>query len=188
MKTIIAITGKMASGKGHVSGYLARRYGAAGLSSSFGLHEALDAFGIPRSRGNLQTLALFLSSTFGGDTLGAAVEKRVEALSESVVALNGIRREGDMERLKKHHRFFLWFIDAETDKRYERYCRRDQYVGDGAMTSDDFTAHERVETELKQDYFKTISDRVIPNNGTLLEFERELDRAYQETIDRSIDR
>ena len=163
---LIGISGKMASGKGSVSKYLANIYHAERHRSSDPLRAILDIFDIPQSRVNLSDISTFLRETFGEHVIAQSMRKLLTSVKAPIAIFDGMRRLIDIETFRPLPNFTFIFVDCDERIRYERYVARNENAGDAEMSFEDFTIRSMAETEIQIDALKEHADVIIDNNGT----------------------
>lgn len=168
-KVFIGLAGKLASGKGRVSGYLIETHDAYRLRSSDPLRQTLDLFGVPQSRDNLSTLSTFLRSTYGEDTICNAMARLLTMSEKPVAIFDGMRRLMDEKIFRKFDNFYLVYVDASPDVRYARYIIRNENPGDAEMTREDFDKRDNAEPEQEIEKLREYADFVIDNNVNEIE-------------------
>jgi dephospho-CoA kinase len=168
-KIILALTGRIGSGKDTVAKYLVDKYGGQSLSYSDALKEVLEIYNLPTTRENQQKLSTILRQNFSEDILANAMEKKVASSEGPVIAITNVRREADIEDIRKMSGFFLIYVEAEYKIRYQRYVLRNQSQGDTQMTDEEFSKKDNAESEAQIEGLKEKAAFVITNNGTLEE-------------------
>ncbi len=163
---LIGIAGRMASGKGSVSQYLATKYGAERHRSSEPLRAIVDIFNIPQSRANLSDLSTFLRETYGEHTIAQAMLKVMTAAQAPIAVFDGMRRLIDIQTFRPLSNFTFVFVDCDDRIRYQRYISRNENPGDAEMSWDDFKLRDSAETECQIDELKQYADVVIDNSKT----------------------
>lgn len=168
-KVYVGLAGKLASGKGRVSGFLIERHDAYRVRSSDPLRQTLDLFGVPQSRDNLSKLSTFLRSAYGEDTICNAMARMLSASGKLVAIFDGMRRLADEARFRTIENFFLVYVDASQDVRYDRYIKRNENLGDSDMTREQFNARDTAEPEQEIEKLRNCADFVIDNNINSIE-------------------
>lgn len=168
-KVFIGLAGKLASGKGRVSGHLIEKYDADRIRSSDPLRQTLDLFGVPQSRDNLSSLSTFLRATYGEDTIAKAMGNMLSKSPKNVAIFDGMRRMVDMQHFRTFDNFTLIYVDASADVRYDRYIKRNENPGDAEMTREDFDKRDAAEPEQEIEGLKEHADFVIDNNINSIE-------------------
>ncbi len=182
-RVLIGITGRLASGKGRMTSEILKKYNAEYVRFSDSLRHVLDVYTISQSRDHIDALSTFLRQTYGEDVLARAVEKKALSSDCDIVIIDGVRRAVDFEQLGKHRNFFLVYIDAGPEIRYERSKNRNENVGDADLTYEEFLIRDSGEPQQQIEQLKSVAHHVINNNGTVHEFDRQIDAVLKKVID-----
>jgi len=174
-KTILGLTGKIGSGKDTVAKYLIGKYSGQSYSYSDALNEVLNIYNLPVTRENQQKLSTVLRQNFSEDILANAMEKKVINSTGPIVAITNVRREADIADIKKLPNFYLIYVEADQQIRYERYVKRNQSTGDSQMTFEEFQKKDSAESESQIEGLKDKADFVLNNNGTVEDFYKQID-------------
>ncbi len=175
-KIIIGLTGEMASGKSTVAKYLQDKYGAVGYRFSNILRDALSRIHQDNSRENLQTMSTMLRKTYGEDTLAKAMAGDAQNDENDIVVVDGVRRLGDIEHLKRLPGFKLVYMEADIRKCHERIAAREENVDDKGKTFEEFQKDRNREAEQQITELKNFADIVIDNDGDLNGLYEEVDK------------
>jgi dephospho-CoA kinase len=175
-KTIIGLSGEMASGKGTVAKYISEKYGASSYRFSTMLRDVLNRLYIEQTRENVSGLSTILRQNFGEDLFAKVMAEDVKKDTNNVIVIDGIRRQADIVHLKKIPEFKFVFIEADIKKRYDRIIERDENVDDKGKTFDEFVEEHQLETELQIKDLKNCADIVINNDGTLEDLYQKVDK------------
>lgn len=173
---IIGLTGENCSGKGTLAEYLSKR-GFYYLSLSDVIREELAADGKEIIRENLIKKGNELREKFGPGILAKKVLLKVKGDRNYVI--DSIRNPGEVNELRKKKGFFLIYVTAPPEKRFERMKARTR-EGD-PRTFDAFMKIENVEARnlgmTKQQLLKTfeMADKKISNDSDLLGFYERID-------------
>ncbi len=178
-KQIIGVTGPMASGKGTVADYYKKNHGAVSFRFSSALFDILNILGLITDRNNLFRISKILRAEFGEDTLAIALASKVKKSEEKLIIVDGIRRDADVEELRKIDGFRMIYIDAPIEKRFERMKLRGEKEDDARKTFEEFKVEHNLETELSIPPLKANADIVIDNSGTLDELYLKLEKLMQ---------
>ena len=175
-KTVIAIIGEQASGKGAAADFIRKKYGGQRLTISNLLRRTLDSLYIPITRENLIELALNLKKGFGDEVLMQAMLKEVEMEETDLVIVDGLRMPGDPDPFRKEYDgdFYLIYVTAEQEIRYERSVSRGEKVGESDAAFEEFQANEKLDTEKFISEVGAQADFKIENNGTAEELEQKV--------------
>ena len=183
-KIIIGLAGKMASGKEAVSQYAIEKYNAKKIRFSDPLRQILDILDLPDSRKNLQTLSTTIRQNFSEDILSDAVMKLISRMKDNVIIIDGVRREADIKNFRELKNFFLIYVDASPEKRYERSVARNENPNDREMTREDFDKKDEAEPEIQIESLKGESNFLIDNNGTLEETYIQIENIFKKINER----
>jgi len=178
-KKVIGIAGEIASGKGTVAKYLVEKYGASTYRFSTVLRDIVKRMYLDESRENLQKISTLMRDNFSDDVLSMVIYKDVEKDSNKIVAIDGVRRMGDVVFLEKIPEFKLIYIEADIKKRYDRIIKRDENTDDKEKTFIEFSRDNRREAETQIKYLKDEAAFVVDNNGTLEELYAQIDKIIE---------
>lgn len=123
-KTVIGITGTIASGKDVVAKILKDK-GCHVISLGEIIREELNKRGLPITRKNQQDLGNELRQDYGGHILAERALKKFQSYSTPLV-INGIRNLDEIKYLKENSKFYLIGIDAPLELRWERVKKRNR--------------------------------------------------------------
>ena len=174
-KTILAFVGQIASGKGTAVQYLKEKHGASTYRFSGMLADILNRLYLENNRANFQTLSQILRENFSEDVLSQTMAKDVEKDKIQLIAIDGVRRPGDIEHLKKIPGFILIHIFADLEKRYQRITQRREKTDDREKTLAEFKADHEREAEVKIAEIANEATQKIDNNGSLEDLYKQLD-------------
>ncbi len=166
-KIILGLVGQLAAGKGTVVAYLKANRQAQAFRYSDPLRQTLDLFNLEISRDNMQRLSTVLRQNFSEDILASAMLKRITAADAELIIIDGVRRFTDIENLAKLPEFHLAYIKTDQAKRYQRYIKRNENIGDDAMTFEDFKAKDEAEADRQVPEVGQQAKLIIDNNGSL---------------------
>lgn len=173
-KTVIAIIGEQASGKGAAADFIRKKYGGQRLTISNLLRRTLDSLHLDATRDNLINLALILKKSFGDDVLMQAMLKEVEVEDTDLVIVDGLRMPGDPDPFRQAYGkdFYLIYVTADPKLRYERSKLRGEKVGESEAGFEEFLSKEKLGTEKYIAKVGAGADFKIVNNGTAEELEK----------------
>lgn len=174
-KIIFGFVGQLASGKGTAVHYLKEKYGAHTYRFSSMLKDILDRLYLDLNRENYQTLSQILRENFGEETMARVMAKDVENDTSQIIAIDGVRRPGDVTHLKKIPGFILVTITADIKKRFERMTHRGEKSDDNSKTFEEFKEDHTREAELKIEEIAHEAQEKIDNNGTIEKLSIQLD-------------
>lgn len=178
-KLIIGLAGQIASGKDTVADYIEEKYGGVKVSFSGPLKDILARLYLPFDRSHLSKLAQALIDTFGSDTLSKTIATEIEQSDKDIFVLPNIRREGDIEHLKKNPGFILVGVKTDIKKCYERLIQRGEKSDDKTKTWEQFQKDLMLSTEVDIPDLIEKSEIKIDNNGTLEDLHRQVDELIQ---------
>lgn len=182
---IIGLTGENCAGKSTVSEYLMKK-GFYYYSLSDVIREELKAHGKPVTRENLIEEGNALRKKFGPGVLGTKIGQMLQKDKNYVI--DSIRNPEEVNELKKLGGFFLFYVNAPDEVRFERIKARGRE--EDPRTYDAFVRIEKMEMEnaerTKQNLKGTfaLADRTIPNDGDLNELHEKVDGALGELSER----
>ncbi len=141
-KTIIGITGTLASGKDTVAEYICKKYNLKSYSTSDEVRHEATKRGLEHGRANMLKIANQVRADLG---LGELAKRAIERVptNEMIALVTGIRNMGEIEYLKEQTNFYLISVDGPIDIRYKRAKNRKR-IGDGT-TFEAFRKSEEVE-------------------------------------------
>ncbi len=181
-KIIIGIAGEMASGKGTVADYLARKYGAIYMRYSKVLRDILDRLHIPQDRTELNKVSVALRDAFGDELLSDVLKSDIEKSSEQFFVVEAIRRQSEVDALSNIEgvEFFLLYMQTDVRKRYDRLVERGENIGDAQKSFEEFEQDHALTTEKTIGPLKSQAHHVITNDGTLADLLAEVDGVYRD--------
>ncbi len=178
MKLVIGLTGMIGSGKTAVSRHIQDNYGGKEHRFSRILMDILDRLYLPHERTYLQKLGKSLRADLGPDVIANAFKKDIEKDRSSILLVDGIRYENEVEMLKGFENSFLVFVTAPPEVRYERCVTRGE-KGEGKITYEQFLENEKAETEKQIETVGQKADYVIENSGPLDELSKKVDEMME---------
>src|SRR6056297_1569623 len=174
-KIIIGLVGKLAAGKGTVAEYLKKERGADVFRFSTPLRDVLGRLHCEISRSNLQKTSQALREALGQDLLAKVMAGDAQESDKRIAVVDGIRRWGDIEHLKKLDNFILVAIKADSKIRYNRLVFRSENDGDENKTYEEFLADHEKEAEIHIPEIMESADKTIDNNGNLENLYQEIE-------------
>jgi len=181
---IIGLTGENCSGKGAVAEHLMKK-GFYYLSLSDVIREELKAEGKTITRENLIAKGNELRERFGPGILGSRIAKKVQKDRNYVI--DSIRNPAEVEELKKLGRFFLFYVTAPAETRFNRIKARNRETD--PRTFEAFLEIEKLELESKDPTKQNLkgtfalAQTKIVNDGSFEELYENVDRALAEVSD-----
>jgi dephospho-CoA kinase len=174
MKTIIALSGKMGSGKTAASDFLHEKYGAKQMRFSQILMDVLSRLHVPASRENLQKLGHALRSSVGENVVVDAFKADLEAEDAEIIVVDGVRYPNEVDLVRSFPEGILLFLDAPQKVRYERCVKRGE-KGEASISFKEFAESEKKPTERHLDEIKKLADFVVENEGPLSELRKRIE-------------
>lgn len=174
---IIGITGAFGSGKTTASQFFSNKGYKVISLSSFLEKEALRQ-NLTITRKNLQDLGNHLREKMGPGILAKKALERVE--EEDEVVIDGIRNLAEIEEIKKYSNSIILAIVADRSVRFNRLKklkRREKLTQDlfDSLDLRDLGVNEKI-TGLQTALCIALADAYIESNGTLTEFEENLNK------------
>lgn len=175
MLHIIALAGRIASGKSKAAELLHHEYAMEHIEYSSFLYQAMDLFHITHTREHIDQWSYFLRHTYAHDILSRAVLKRLRETQKEWVVLSTIRRPMDIQNIKMlYPAFHLWYVDADQRLRYERSVSSARKVGDAEMSFENFQRIEENEVQSTIPLLKNEAELILENNGDYETFLKEV--------------
>lgn len=185
-RLVLGVTGEKAGGKETFSKILQTFISPRSFAlvrSSDVLRETLNLWNLPKTRRNLQEMAIAMNTHFGDQTLSNIVKSRIESTDADVVVFDGVRWPGDLEVVRSFPTNLIVYVTASVNSRYERSKARGEKSDERYSSLDKFVEEETISTET---YIPTIgktADIVIENDGTYSEFEMEVKKQFKNLIE-----
>lgn len=165
MPEILALAGRIASGKSKAAELLVAEYDMEHIEYSSFLYRAMDLFDIVHTRQNIEKMSYLLRHALAQDVLCRAVQKRLRETTKRWVVLSTIRRASDLDGIKELYPVHLWYIDADQQIRYQRHVSSARKVGDADMTFAEFQEIENNEVQRTIPLLKGGAEVIVENNG-----------------------
>ncbi len=178
---LIGLTGENCSGKGTVADYLKKK-GFYYTSLSDRIREELEKEGNEVSRDNMIAKGNELRKNYGPGALAIRTNEVMEMDRNYVI--DSIRSPSEVKELKKLKNFFLIYITASVETRFERMKSRKR-IGD-AQNLEEFTRMEKAEMENQDEYKQNLiqtfalADIKIENENGFEELHKKIDSALGE--------
>ncbi len=179
-KIIIGLVGEIASGKGTAAKYLQEKYDASTYRFSTPLRDVLNRLYIENDRHNLQRISLVLRTAYGQDLFAKIITEDVKKSTANLIIVDGIRRLEDIKYLKELPNFYLVYITADINLRYERITSRDENTDDGKKTFADFQKDHEAETELAIPQIGAAADFKIENSDGMEKFYSDIENIIKQ--------
>jgi len=116
---VIGITGTLGAGKGTVVDYLVEKNGFAHFSVRDFLLEKIRELGLPENRDSMFGLANKLRAEHGASYVVDQLFERAKLSGKSSV-IESIRTTGEITSLRSKGKFYLFAVDADPERRYQR--------------------------------------------------------------------
>lgn len=177
MKLVIGLVGEKGSGKetfGDILEKLLPGEKIVRIRSSDILAETLTLWGIPKTRENLQDLAIIMDGHFGDGTLSNAVAKRINSLKADIVIFDGVRWLTDVTLIKSFPKNYLIYVTASLKLRFNRLRARKQKADEKSLTYKQFLHEENKKTEKFISEIAEGADFKIENDSTLPDFKKRI--------------
>ena len=175
-KLIIGLVGEISSGKGAINKYLEKNYNAKTFRFSTILRDVLDRIYFPNSRQNMQLLSTVLRKNFGENVLSKVMVNDVKKAKKNIISIDGIRRQADIECLKKIKGFILIQVQTSPKTRYKRLIDRNENKGDTNKSYEEFLADSKKEADADIPKVMKTADYAINNDGTLENLHNQIDK------------
>jgi len=175
MKKIIGLVGEIGSGKGtfvEVLKSVLPHTTIDVVKFSRVLSDILDTLCLDQTRDNLQRLALMLKNTFGDDVYSEAVRQRILKNDAEIVIVDGIRFPSDISMVRNLPNSYLVYLTADQEVRFNRIIKRNEKIGEGELTFQNFRAQEAAPNESYITEIGATADFAIKNNGGMVDFTR----------------
>jgi len=180
MKLLLGIMGEQFSGKDTAAEYLVAKHGAFHIRQSHILDEILEVLGLPISRRNEIDLGMALRQSFGTQTVGRAVEKRLRDSPQELKVAQGIRFREEFDIVRGLGGKMV-YITAPAEIRYQRAMQRKEKSDDQTQSFEQFLETEKIEpTEIGIPALGAQADFKIENKGTLEELYQKIEAILTE--------
>ncbi|MFO7807525.1 MAG: AAA family ATPase [Candidatus Moraniibacteriota bacterium] len=175
MKKILGLAGEIASGKGTAAKYIVNEYNGSTHRFSGILRDLSARLYLEENRDNLQRMSTAVRDYFGQDILCKTIYQDVLEDEHRFVAIDGVRRFQDVEKLKKIKGFYLVYIETDLEVRFNRLRNRNENSDDKGKTMEEFRQDSKKEAEQQIKGLKEKADVVINNNGSFEDLYSQMD-------------
>lgn len=181
---IIGLTGENCAGKSTIAEYLKTK-SFYYYSLSDAIREEVRAEGKQITRENLIKKGNELREKHGPGALGKRIAEKIQEDKNYVI--DSIRNPAEVEELKKLGRFFLFYVTAPSETRFERIKSRQRE--EDPQTYDAFAQIEKMEMEntdkTKQNLKGTfvLADKKLTNDGSFSDLDDRIDALLAELSD-----
>ncbi len=180
-KIIIGLVGRICSGKGEMSQYMAKKYGAAVLSFSDPMREMLRMLNQDVNRKNIQTFSLAIRKYFGENAFSTMIKGQALKRNENIIVLDPFRRSADIEAFQSDGMVSIGFVRDE-NSRYISMVNRNREKSDSTISKEEFIKLDNAESETEIDALVAKADYTIENNGTVGELYKKVDDLMAEIL------
>lgn len=184
MKIIIGLVGEKGSGKETFGNFLievAKGKKVTRVRFSDLLNETLELWDIPKTRENLQNLAVIMDQCFGVGTLTHAISQRLNKIDGDIILLDGVRWESDEKMIRSFSKNLLVYISADAPLRFERLQKRKEKHHE-AETFEQFIKEETAKNELLIPKIGKRADIKIENNESFEDLKEKVNQFYSKFI------
>ena len=122
-KTILAVVGPIAAGKGTIIGIL-KKMGFESSSTSDRIREEIKRRGLEVTRNSLTEVSNDLRSRFGDDILSRRTAEYLEKAGSDFFVIDSIRNPQEIEFFKTKYNMKVIAITADQKLRYKRFIER----------------------------------------------------------------
>lgn len=186
VKLVIGLVGEISSGKATFvklfKEIAQKKYSVGSETFSNLLIETLDSWYLPKTRENIQNMAITMVNGYGEGTLTNAVFNRVKNRKEDIIVLDGVRWKSDPKMIRKFPKNLLVYITADLEIRYERSKKRGEKQGESQTSFEKFKKQHQAKTEIYVAEIGKKSDYKIINNEALKKFRENIEEFYNEVV------
>jgi len=180
--TVIGISGPPCSGKDTAAEYLEANYGFDKISTGDLLRQRAKELDIGFDRTSLQQLGTRLREENDGED--PLLKQSILEITQNTV-FTGLRTVNAALTIKELTGGHLWYIDASIRDRYSRSlirARGDHNSFEEFLAQDnaEHVGAQAIDTSLLA--IKGIASVIIPNNGTLINFQKRIDETLKEVL------
>lgn len=179
---IIGITGTLGAGKGTISDYLIDKKGFLHFSTGGFITEEIKKRGLEVNRDNMILVGNDLRQKNSPSFIAEQLYERAKKTNKNCI-IESLRTVGEIEALKKRGDFYLFAVDANQKKRYERIILRKSEKDN--VTFEKFLEQEKKEMQSTDPAKQNISaciklaDFVFINEKTVNELHTEIDKVLE---------
>jgi len=174
---IIALSSKIAGGKGTVAYYLNKKYNYPILRFSEMLRDILKRLYLKETRSNIQKIGTVLRKNFGQDIMSWVMLNEIKENKAKVIIIDAVRRQEDLKLIKKeNYNLYLIYIETDIKNRFKRLQKRNDNIDDQQKSWKKFLQEDRYESETTIKNLKQQADFVIQNNETKKELYQKIEK------------
>ncbi len=177
---IIGITGTLGAGKGTIVDYLIKEKGFAHFSVRSYLVDEIILRKLPVNRDSMVLVANELREKYGSSYLiDQLYEQSLKSGRNAII--ESIRTPGEIDSLRKKGHFFLFAVDAEAHKRYDRIQIRNSETDN--VSFETFLENEHREMNSTDPNHQNLqrcinmANYIFDNNGTIDQLNQQVDKA-----------
>ncbi|MDD5239714.1 MAG: AAA family ATPase [Candidatus Nanoarchaeia archaeon] len=186
---VIGLCGEIGGGKDAFADYLVRKRGYQKIVMSEVVTEELKKLKLPINREEMQKLSREYKSKYGNGVWAKACLEYARKQGMRRAVISGLRDIDEVKLFKRElgRDFILVYITAEQEIRYQRLIKR-AGVKD-PKTIAEIEAQEQKEREIFNLYnhFRDYADKIVSNNGLVVELFAAADLLLKETGFQSIE-
>ncbi|MFP3909726.1 MAG: AAA family ATPase [Archaeoglobaceae archaeon] len=177
-KLIIAFVGLPLSGKS-TAARVAQNLGFPVVVMGDIIRDEVLHRGLELTDHNAGKIATELREKEGMDAIARRCVPLIKARRESVIVIDGIRSDSEVEHFKQEfgQNFILINIQAERDERFDRSVRRER--GDDIVTIEELKSRDQRELSWSMQKAIERSDLTIENNSTLDKFNEKVEEVLK---------
>ena len=178
MKLVIGLVGEKGSGKetfGNLLQGLLPDKMIVRIRSSDILAETLALWDLPKTRANLQNLAIIMDKQFGDGSVSHAVNLRINQTQADIVLFDGVRWATDVEVIRSFPKHKLVYITAPLKLRFDRLKLRKEKTYEETTSFAQFLKEEEAKNELDIPKIGSKADFKILNDGSLDELKAKVE-------------
>lgn len=177
MKLIIGLVGEKGGGKetfGELLISLLPNKRICHIRFSDLLAETLNLWSIPKTRQNLQKIAVAMKDEFGVNTLPDALFDKINQVECDIVLLDGVRWESDVKLVRNFKENVLVYVTADLMVRYNRIRKRNEKAFEDATSFEQFMKEEKAENELLIPKIGHEADFMAINNTSVEDLKKQI--------------
>jgi dephospho-CoA kinase len=177
MKLVIGLVGEKGGGKetfGDLLKELLPNHSLTRVRFSDLLSQTLEMWSIPKTRANLQKIAVVMKDGFGPNSLPDALYEKINNLDSDIVILDGVRWDSDVKLLRNFKENVLVYVTTDLMTRYDRIKRRNEKEFEDATSFEQFMIEEKAENELLIAKIGETAEVRVNNHGSIDDLKNEV--------------